>query len=95
MQSVGERNFHLLMGGVFLCAVILENALPEILPAWNPPQIGFVTFIVGLVWVGRYAAWRSELRAERERVLEARLERVEKLSQALEDDLRRQFRRPL
>lgn len=95
MHSVGERNFHLVMGGVFVVAVIIENALPKILPAWSPPQLGFLAFIVGLVWVGRYAAWRSELHDERDRVVDEKVERLERAQRALEDDLRERFRRPI
>lgn len=95
MLSVGERNFHLVMGAVFVGAIVLENALPKILTAWNPPQLGFLAFIVGLVWVGRYAAWRSELHDEKDRVVDERLDRLEKLHKSLEDDLRERFRRPL
>jgi hypothetical protein len=95
MLSVGERNFHLVMGGVFGVAIVLENALPSVLPTWNPPRLGFLAFIAGLVWIGRYAAWRSELHDERDRVLAARVDRLERHQKSLEDELRERFRRPI
>lgn len=95
MRTVGERNFHLLMGAVFALAVAADHGLPALVPAWNPPRLGFVAFAVGLVWVGRYAAWRSELHDERDRVVAERVERLERQLRALEDELRERFRRPL
>ena len=85
MLSVSERNFHLVMGGVFFGSIVVEEAMTRILPAWNPPRLGFVAFIVGLVWIGRYAAWRAELQAEAHRVLEDRQERMERRLAALEE----------
>lgn len=95
MLTIGERNFHLLMGAVFFVAVLGENLMPKLVPTWNPPQLGFLAFIVGLVWVGRYAAWRNQLRTERDLVLAERVDRLERAQRALEDDLRDRFRRPL
>ena len=95
MHSLDERKFHLLMGAVFLSAVILEEFLGRQAALWNPPRIGFVTFIVGMVWVGRYAGWRSELDSELRRVLDERLARQERRIDALEDELRAARRDPL
>ena len=95
MQTLDERKFHLLMGAVFLSAVILEEFLGSQATLWNPPRIGFVTFIVGMVWVGRYCGWRSELDAEQRRVLDDRLARQERRIDALEDELRAARRDPL
>ena len=94
MPAIGERNFHFVMAAAFVVAVLAENALADILPAWNPPKLGFLAFIVGLVWVGRYAAWRSELHDERDRVVAERVDRVERGLRAIEDDLREHFGRP-
>ncbi|MBK8978961.1 MAG: hypothetical protein IPM29_23925 [Planctomycetes bacterium] len=90
-----ERNFHLLMGGVFVASIVAEQALAALLPTWNPPRLGFVSIVVGLVWVGRYAAWRAELDAERRRVLEDRIERLEARQRELERELRARHRDPL
>ncbi|MEY2980291.1 MAG: hypothetical protein ACO4CT_16305 [Planctomycetota bacterium] len=95
MHTLSERNFHLVMGSVCAVAVLLENVLPRILSAWNPPQLGFLTFVAGLVWVARYTSWRAELHDEGDRTLAARVERLEQLQRGLEDDLRERFRRPL
>lgn len=81
MQAIQERNFHLLMGGVFLTSLVLDPALRSVMPAWHPPEVSFVTLVVGLVWLGRYFAWQTSnnsrrIKALRDRVdeLEARLE---------------------
>ena len=95
MFSLGERGFHLWMGGLMVGAIVIENALPRILPIWRGPEIGLLTVVVGLVWVGRYAAWRAELDRERSRVLEDRIARLERAQRALEDDVRERLRRPI
>ncbi len=95
MLSVGARSFHLVMGGLLVGAIVFENAMPDVLPAWRTPRIGLLTLVVGLVWVGRYAAWRGELDDERERVLADRVERLERALRAVEDELRERTRPPL
>lgn len=95
MHTLSERSFHIVMASVCAVAVLLENALPRFLPAWNPPHLGFLAFVAGLVWIARYTSWRAELHDERDRTLESRVERLEQLQRSLEDDLRERFRRPL
>ena len=95
MLSLGPRSFHLVMGGLMLASIVIENALPDVLPAWRMPNVGLLTLVVGLVWIGRYAAWRAELDAERQRVLADRIARLERSQRVLEDELREHLRRPL
>ncbi len=89
MHTIQERNFHLLMGGLFLSSLVLDPAMRSIMPEWKPPAVGFVTLAVGLVWIGRYTWWRTgahdrEVKRLRERLdaLEDRLERVEETQRA-------------
>ncbi len=78
MVTVGERNFHLLMAGLLLASTVLDSAMRRLLPAWNPPQVGFVTLALGLVWIALFAAYRIRRLDEALRVAEARIERLER-----------------
>ena len=40
MRFVDERTFHLTMGGIYVTALLLENAAARYLPTWDPPTIG-------------------------------------------------------
>ncbi|HLS58633.1 MAG TPA: hypothetical protein VK022_03305 [Paracoccaceae bacterium] len=95
MAGLAEHQFHLVMGGLFVVSVATDALLPRALPQWNPPDVGFLTFVVGLCWVGRYAAWRAQLQVDRARVLEDRIARLERASTRLEDAVREHLRRPL
>ena len=96
MKSIEERNFHLLMGGLFMTSILLDPAIASVLDSWNPPDVTFVTLAVGLVWVGRYAAWRSsradatirELRERVDRLERAEVERTAREQKKAEGDRR-------
>ena len=66
MLTVGERSFHLAMTALVLASTFLDRAMQAVLPAWNPPQLGLVTFVLGLIWValGLYSV--ESFRAYRE-----------------------------
>lgn len=86
-MRVHEQNFHLMMGGVFLTTVIVEQFAQRLLPSWNPPDVGILTLVAATVWVARYAAWRNELSEEQHRVLISRVERLERTNEELEQIL--------
>jgi hypothetical protein len=78
MVTVGERNFHVAMGLLLLGSTFLDRAMAGVLPAWNPPPVGFVTLVLGLVWVALFAGYRIRRLDEALRVAEARVERLER-----------------
>ena len=78
MKTIQERNFHLLMAGLFVTTLLVDPAMRSILESWRPPEIGFLTIIVGLVWIGRYTAWRSDVGEQQARKLRERLSAVER-----------------
>ncbi len=89
-----ERSFHLVMGGVFLASCFLDEVMRRAEIAWNVPQLGFVSTIIGAVWLWRYFGWRNELLEERVRVLDDRCDRLLQRVDALDDE-QRERRRPL
>jgi len=78
MITVGERTFHLAMTVLVLASTLLDGAMRHVLPTWNPPQLGMVTFALGLVWVALAAGYRVRKLEERLRVLDDRIERSER-----------------
>ncbi|MHC5066780.1 MAG: hypothetical protein ACYTG5_22730 [Planctomycetota bacterium] len=88
MKSLSENGFHWLMGALLLGSCFLDPLIQRGLPSWDPPLPSLVTVIIGLIWVGRFASWRLELEEESNRVLKDRVERLERKTNALEDELR-------
>lgn len=86
---VSERNFHLLMGALLLASLLLDRGVRGVLPSWNPPAVGLASLVLGLVWVGLFAAYRGRLLDDELRVLRDRAERSERKIAALEDTIRR------
>lgn len=89
MKSMNENKFHWLMGALLLGSCFLDPLMLQVLTTWDPPQPSFATTVIGLIWVGRYSAWRLELAEESRRVLSSRIEQLEHRSTAVEDELRR------
>ncbi|MFO1054895.1 MAG: hypothetical protein U1F36_21965 [Planctomycetota bacterium] len=88
MVSVGERSFHLLLGTLLVLSLLVGRYARTWFPGWSPPQVDVITLVIGLVWVGRYAAWRGELSEETKKVADDRFTRLERRLDALEDELR-------
>lgn len=84
MTTIGEQSFHTLMGALLLGSLFLDAAMRSLLPAWNPPQIGLVTFVLGLLWVALFAAYRMRNAGDDMRVLRDRLERAERKIEVLD-----------
>lgn len=86
---VNERSFHLLMGALLFASTFFDRVVRSALPAWNPPIVSLLTLVLGLLWVGVFAAYRVRLIDEQARVLRDRAERAERKIAALEDAVRR------
>lgn len=89
MRTFGENQFHLLMAGLAVGSLFLDQFAQKALPTWTMPKIGLVTFALGLCWVALFAGHRVRNLHERMRVLEDRLQRVDRRADALEDVERR------
>ncbi len=95
MRTLQERPFHILMAALVFGSLFLDDFARRSLPAWNPPPVGFITFALGLVWVGMLTHTRSETHSDRARVAEDRIERLERRVAELEDETRARNRSPL
>ena len=94
MRTISETQFHLVMGIAVMGSLFLNRGIMAILPTWNPPQVGLISFVLGLVWVGLFAAHRVSLGKDAQRVADDRLGRLEKRLDALEDEARQRLPRP-
>jgi len=95
MRTLAEPQFHMLMALLLIGSLFLDQYVVKILPAWNMPSIGLVTFLLGMVWVALFAAHRFRNLHERIVVLEDRLDRNVTHTEALEDDARRRRGLPM
>ena len=93
MIEIQERSFHWIMGALFLSSAFLDQGMRSLVSSWNPPEASMITLVVGLIWVGRFSAWRLAKASERERVLLDRIERLEARTSGLEIELTEHLRR--
>ena len=87
MFHLGERGFHMLMGGLLLGSTFFDRAMQALSPAWNPPQISLLTLALGLVWVALFAGYRGRNLEDQLRVLDDRLERAQQRIEAHDVEL--------
>jgi uncharacterized membrane protein len=92
MRSLGENQFHLLMGVLVIGSLFLDRLMAKVVTTWTSPQVGLITFALGLVWVGLFAAHRAAKSSERIAIAEDKVDRLAQLVRALED-LERERRR--
>ena len=78
MASLSERHFHLLMGALVVLSTFVDPVMRRVVPTWQPPEVGFLTMVLGMIWVGLFAGYRGKNLEDRMRVLEDRLERAER-----------------
>ena len=88
MTTLGERPFHLVMAVLVLLSTGIDPAMRALLPAWRPPEVGLVTLALGLIWVALFAAHRGKGLDDRQRVLEDRVQRLERQLAALAESRR-------
>jgi hypothetical protein len=88
MRFPNDTALHLRMAALVVGSLCLEHLAATRLPHWSSPQIGIVTFVLGLSWVALAAFHHARATQDRIRVLEAKLERVTALAEALADDQR-------
>jgi hypothetical protein len=88
MRTLSETRFHMVMGVAMAGSLFLDRAIVAVLPTWNPPDVGLVTLVLGLIWVGAFAAHRARQYTDAQRVVEDRLDRLQRRVEALEDERR-------
>lgn len=88
MRFPNDTAFHLRMAALLVASLFLEHLAATRVPHWSSPQIGVITFVLGLAWVALGAFHHARATQDRIRVLEARLERLDQLTEALAEDRR-------
>jgi hypothetical protein len=88
MGSPNDRTFHLRMAALLVGALFLEHLARTRIPGWSAPEIGVVTFVLGMAWVALTAFHHGQMQRDRITVLEDRLERLAARTDAIEDDRR-------
>lgn len=88
MRFPNDTAFHLRMAALLIASLFLEHLASTRIAHWSSPRIGVITFVLGLAWVALAAFHHARTTQDRLRVLEARLERLTALTDALADDQR-------
>ena len=88
MRFPNDKAFHLRMAAFVIGSLFLEHLAATRLPHWSSPQIGVVTFVLGLAWVALAAFHHARSMQDKLRVLEDKLDRLAARAEALEDDRR-------
>ena len=88
MRFPNDTAFHMRMAALLIGSMFLEHLATTRLPHWSSPQIGIVTFVLGLSWVALAAFHHARTMQDKMRVLEDKLERLAARADALEDDRR-------
>ena len=88
MHTLHERQFHLLMASLVIASLRLEQEASRLLPLWQMPEIGLLTFTLGLCWLALFAGHRVKNLHLRITVLEERLEHTIRRTEAIEEDVR-------
>ena len=70
MRFPNDTSFHLRMAALVITSLFLEQLAKKQLPGWSSPQIGIVTFVLGLAWVALFAFHHGRALQDRVRVLE-------------------------
>jgi len=89
MRFPNDRPFHLRMAALLITALFLEHMANTRLDNWSSPQIGIVTFAMGMAWVMLFSMNHGVSLQDRIRVLEDKLERTNQLAETLADETRK------
>jgi heme/copper-type cytochrome/quinol oxidase subunit 3 len=85
MRFPNDTAFHLRMAALLIVSMFLEHLATTRLQHWSSPQIGVITFVLGLAWVALAAYHHAKATQERMRALEAKVERLQAHVDALAD----------
>lgn len=88
MRFPNDTSFHLRMAALVIASLFLEQLAQRNLPNWTSPQIGVVSFALGLAWVALFAFHHGRALQDKVRVLEDRIDRLTHRVDADEDALR-------
>ena len=88
MRFPNDTAFHLRMAALLIGSLFLEHLAATRLPNWTSPQIGIVTFILGLAWVALTGFHYATTTQAKIRMLENRLAELDERTDALIEDSR-------
>ncbi|MCB9878147.1 MAG: hypothetical protein H6835_11150 [Planctomycetes bacterium] len=88
MRFPNDKAFHLRMAALVIASLFLEHLAATRIPGWSAPQLGVITFVLGLAWVALFAGHVGQGLQQRIRVLEDKLERTTELAELLADETR-------
>lgn len=88
MRTLQEPQFHKLMAGLVAASVLVEHQAPKLMQGLALPDVGLLTFTLGMSWIALFAAHRIHSMSGRIEALEQRLRRTAEATQALEDEAR-------
>jgi hypothetical protein len=95
MRTLHEPQFHLLMATLVVASLLLEQEGPRLVRGLTLPEVGLLTFTLGMCWLALFAGHRIKNLHLRIEALEERLRRTAAIAQALEDDARARRGLPL
>ena len=76
------------MAALVIASLFLEHLANTRLPNWSSPEIGVVTFVLGMAWIALFSMHHGVALQDRIRVLEDKLDRVNQLAERLADETR-------
>ena len=88
MRFPNDMPFHMRMAALLIVSLFLEHLANTRLPNWSSPQIGIVTFVLGMAWIALFSMHHGVALQDHIRVLEDKLDRVTQLAEKLADDTR-------
>ncbi len=88
MRFPNDMSFHIRMAALVIASLFLEHIANTRLPNWSSPQIGIITFVMGMAWIALFTMHHGVALQDRIRVLEDKLERTNQLAEILADETR-------
>lgn len=88
MRTLQEPQFHKLMACLVAASVLVERQAPSLMHGFELPDVGLLTFTLGMSWLALFAAHRIRTMSEHIEALEQKLRRTAQATQALEDEAR-------
>ncbi|MFT4840273.1 MAG: hypothetical protein ACI8UD_000632 [Planctomycetota bacterium] len=89
MRFPNDTPFHMRMAALLIASLFLEHMANTRLDNWSSPQIGIVTFVMGMAWIMLFTMNHGVSLQDRIRVLEDKLERTNQLAEMLADETRK------
>jgi hypothetical protein len=83
---MNEARLHTLFGVLFVLSVFLSEQVEKVLPTWNDPKLGLLSFVVAILWLVLFFMSRGSTLNDDVKVLKDRVERMEHRVRSLEDE---------